>query len=56
MSKTVSINKNNANKKTLFLIISFAFIMLGVSYAAVPMYEIFCKVTGFGGTTQKVDD
>ena len=56
MSKTISINKNNANKKTLFLIFSFAFIMLGVSYAAVPMYEIFCKVTGFGGTTQKVDD
>jgi len=23
-----------------------------LSYAAVPLYKIFCKVTGFGGTTQ----
>ena len=26
--------------------------MLGLSYAAVPLYRIFCQVTGFGGTTQ----
>nr|WP_306265260.1 cytochrome c oxidase assembly protein [Pararhizobium sp. IMCC3301] len=26
--------------------------MLGVSYAAVPLYNLFCKVTGYGGTTQ----
>ncbi len=25
--------------------------MLGLGYAAVPLYELFCKVTGFGGTT-----
>ncbi len=29
--------------------------MLGLGYAAVPLYEIFCRVTGFGGTTQVVD-
>ena len=29
--------------------------MLGLSYAAVPLYQIFCQVTGFGGTTQRVD-
>jgi len=28
------------------------FIMLGLSFAAVPLYDIFCRVTGFGGTTQ----
>ena len=27
-------------------------IMLGLSYAAVPLYDLFCRVTGFGGTTQ----
>ena len=27
-------------------------LMLGLSYASVPLYEIFCRVTGFGGTTQ----
>jgi cytochrome c oxidase assembly protein subunit 11 len=26
--------------------------MLGLGYAAVPLYEMFCRVTGFGGTTQ----
>jgi cytochrome c oxidase assembly protein subunit 11 len=26
--------------------------MLGMSYAAVPLYDLFCKVTGLGGTTQ----
>lgn len=24
--------------------------MLGLAYAAVPLYSLFCKVTGFGGT------
>ena len=26
--------------------------MLGASFAAVPLYDLFCRVTGFGGTTQ----
>jgi cytochrome c oxidase assembly protein subunit 11 len=28
-----------------------ALFMLGLGYAAVPLYEMFCRVTGFGGTT-----
>ena len=31
----------------------FALLMLGVAFAAVPAYRVFCQVTGFGGTTQK---
>ena len=26
--------------------------MIGAAYAAVPIYQLFCQVTGFGGTTQ----
>ncbi|MBD8878016.1 cytochrome c oxidase assembly protein [Roseibium polysiphoniae] len=26
--------------------------MIGAAYAAVPLYNLFCQVTGFGGTTQ----
>ncbi len=26
--------------------------MLGLAFAAAPLYETFCRVTGFGGTTQ----
>ncbi|MDX1709550.1 MAG: cytochrome c oxidase assembly protein [Rhodovibrionaceae bacterium] len=27
--------------------------MVGLSFAAVPLYDLFCRVTGFGGTTQE---
>ena len=29
--------------------------MLALGFAAVPLYEVFCRVTGYGGTTQRVD-
>ena len=29
--------------------------MVGLSYAAVPLYRIFCQVTGYGGTTQRAE-
>lgn len=29
--------------------------MLGLAYASVPLYDLFCRVTGFGGTTQVAD-
>ncbi len=29
--------------------------MVGMSYAAVPLYRIFCQVTGYGGTPQVAD-
>jgi len=32
-----------------------AFAMVGLSYAAVPLYQIFCQVTGYGGTTQRAE-
>ncbi|MEM5580943.1 cytochrome c oxidase assembly protein [Roseibium sp. AS2] len=30
--------------------------MVGASYAAVPLYNLFCSVTGFGGTTQVAEE
>ena len=48
-------NQNNLkaqNKKVIFIISFVAMLMLSLSYAAVPLYDIFCRVTGFGGTTQ----
>ena len=30
--------------------------MLGLSFAAVPLYDLFCRVTGVGGTTQTATD
>lgn len=28
--------------------------MVGAAYASVPLYDLFCKVTGYGGTTRQV--
>ncbi|MGQ0673793.1 MAG: cytochrome c oxidase assembly protein [Hyphomicrobium sp.] len=30
-------------------------VMTGLAFAAVPLYKLYCQVTGFGGTTQRVD-
>ena len=30
--------------------------MVGLSYAAVPLYDLFCRVTGYGGTTQVAEE
>lgn len=42
----------NRNRKTLLKLVAVFFIMLGLSFAAVPLYRVFCAMTGFGGTTQ----
>ena len=45
-------NLKAQNKKVIFIITFVGMLMLSLSYAAVPLYDIFCRVTGFGGTTQ----
>ena len=40
------------NKRMMLYCVAGVFSMIGVSYAAVPLYDLFCRVTGFGGTTQ----
>jgi len=35
---------------------AMAISMVGVGYAAVPLYDMFCRVTGFDGTTGRVDE
>jgi len=40
------------NIRTLAFLGAFVAGMGGLAYASVPLYEIFCRVTGYGGTTQ----
>lgn len=40
------------NARVAVLLVSLVFGMVGLSFAAVPLYDLFCRVTGFGGTTQ----
>ena len=48
----------NISKKKLtpIVLISIFFLMLGLSFAAVPLYDLFCRITGFGGTTQNAEN
>ncbi len=43
------------NKKTVLYVLAFVGFMIGVAYASVPLYDLFCRVTGYGGTTQVAD-
>lgn len=44
------------NKRTALIAGSVALAMLGLGFASVPLYRIFCAVTGFGGTTQRAGE
>ncbi|MEO0730516.1 MAG: cytochrome c oxidase assembly protein, partial [Pseudomonadota bacterium] len=46
---------NAANLRVAAMGAGIALTMLGAAYAAVPLYDLFCRVTGFGGTTQRAD-
>jgi len=41
------------NARTGLIAALLACTMVGVGYAAVPLYQMFCQVTGFNGTTQR---
>ena len=43
------------NRRLMLIITAVVVAMVGLSYASVPLYRIFCQVTGFGGTTQVSD-
>ncbi len=40
------------NRKSAIIVAFIGAGMLGLSFAAVPLYQIFCQVTGYGGTTR----
>ena len=43
----------NDNARTALSLAAIVAGMLMLSFAAVPLYDLFCRVTGFGGTTQE---
>ena len=42
----------SANKKVVLSLCAMAVAMLGLGFASKPLYDTFCRVTGYGGTTQ----
>ena len=47
-----ALQNNTQNTRLAMLLSLVAAGMVGMAYAAVPLYELFCQVTGYGGTTQ----
>ena len=45
-----STDLTSGNRKIVVILVAIVFSMLGLSYASVPLYDLFCRVTGFGGT------
>ena len=46
-------NQRDKNNKRLLAVVTVVVAsMVGLAYASVPLYKLFCQVTGFGGTTQ----
>jgi cytochrome c oxidase assembly protein subunit 11 len=43
------------NGMIVLMCLSFVIGMGAMSYATVPLYRMFCQVTGFNGTTQRVE-
>ena len=44
--------RNSKNARMALMLAGMVAVMIGVSFASVPLYRLFCQVTGFGGTTQ----
>ncbi len=54
-TQQVQPSKRQANLAVAGAGLAFAGGLVGMSYAAVPLYAMFCQLTGYGGTTQRVE-
>ena len=52
---TVHARPARRNGRTLLLLVLLVAGMTGLAYASVPLYRLFCQVTGYGGTTQRAE-
>ncbi|XP_046855577.1 cytochrome c oxidase assembly protein COX11, mitochondrial-like isoform X2 [Xenia sp. Carnegie-2017] len=43
------------NQTTAIYTVALVIVVLGISYAAVPLYRMFCQASGLGGTVQLTD-
>ena len=44
-----------ANRSTVTYMVAIVIAVVGLSYAAVPLYRLFCQASGYGGTVVVVD-
>ena len=48
-------SQQQRNLRVLMILVGVVAGMTGLSYASVPLYRLFCQVTGYGGTPQRAD-
>ncbi|WP_306119609.1 MULTISPECIES: cytochrome c oxidase assembly protein [unclassified Roseitalea] len=52
---TTATGRQRSNVRIAAACLGFFAGMVGLAYASVPLYDLFCRVTGYGGTTQVAD-
>lgn len=52
---TIDRGTQRANRVVAAVCLAFFGGMIGAAYASVPLYRLFCQMTGYGGTTQRVE-
>ena len=55
MTRSTLIRNTHRNRRVAAIAGSAALGMVGLAYASVPLYSMFCSATGYGGTTQRAD-
>lgn len=55
MQRTPSTPDTTKNRRVALISAAVVVGMVGLAYASVPLYRLFCQVTGFGGTTQRAE-
>ena len=54
-SQELTARRDRSNRVVALSCAAFFAGMIGMAYAAVPLYAMFCQMTGYGGTTQRVE-
>ena len=56
MTEEKTYEKSRASNGSVAMLCAvFVCCMVGMAYAAVPLYQLFCQVTGYNGTTQRAE-
>lgn len=55
MQRLPSTPDSTKNRRVALISAAVVVGMVGLAYASVPLYQLFCQVTGFGGTTQRAE-
>ena len=55
ISSSSSTTQDELNKSTSGYFIAVTIAVLGLSYASVPLYRLYCQASGYGGTVSQVE-